>query len=239
MTKGKWKGFTLIELLVVIGVISILMAMLLPALAAAKMEAHKASCKNNLKQIGYGSFNYSDHNDGYVMPAEFDNDYRSWINYMSDELKSEKLFRCPGLNDEECFDPYGANDILDIRHGSYVMNNVQAEKWNGAPISTDPDKSTGWGENSTHPVKLSQVKKAEDKIFIMDFIKCIPTFSSSSDARSIINYLETDHGPYGHGADLRDVGRHHNKMFNSLMGDMHVIDIKESKPDHWVAVGRK
>jgi prepilin-type N-terminal cleavage/methylation domain-containing protein/prepilin-type processing-associated H-X9-DG protein len=79
------RAFTLIELLVVIAIIAVLIALLLPAVQAAREAARRASCLNNLKQVGIALHNYHDaigaFPPGYLSrmdPLTYDNDGPGW-----------------------------------------------------------------------------------------------------------------------------------------------------------------
>lgn len=89
--------FTLIELLVVVAVISILMAMLLPALSSVKASGRRAICLANQRQIGFACSIYSQDNNEWIVPYQaVSGDWTTYWNYLIDkDLPQINIFRCP------------------------------------------------------------------------------------------------------------------------------------------------
>src|SRR4051794_6951288 len=113
---SKRNAMTLIELLVVIAIIGILVAMLLPAIQAARATARSAWCKNNMRQIGLAVTQFCDmHRGRFPDWYHTGTGTTSWIYTLTDYIESVDAIRL-------CPEDFLLLERRYMRSTSYVIN---------------------------------------------------------------------------------------------------------------------
>ncbi|MEQ8847808.1 MAG: DUF1559 domain-containing protein [Botrimarina sp.] len=182
------KGFTLVELLVVIAIIGVLVALLLPAVLAARAAARRTQCANNLRQIGIGVHQYAgvhrgkwpglaghDNDDGHDH-GEASSETESWIDTLAPYLEGVDAIRlCPEHDDlTSGAVRFGADseavdgDTRPVARTSYAMNGYLRERA-PRPKNAPPPVIAAWeAENEGLVDSLYKLQSTKDTIVTIE-----------------------------------------------------------------------
>jgi len=173
-------AFTLVELLVVIAIIGILIALLLPAVQAAREAARRSQCINNLKQIGLGAHAFHDTYQGFPYNGRGNNNQPN-IRTVTGTCCNPWGLGDPSLHPKDQFGSYAWSILPFIEQQAIFRNAVWSA---GVPSYTCPARRASLSQNcpATDPVfaGLSYVTNGRNPWGKTDYtanrfiINCVP-----------------------------------------------------------------
>jgi prepilin-type N-terminal cleavage/methylation domain-containing protein len=136
---GRRIAFTLVELLVVIAIIGILIALLLPAVQAAREAARRSQCINNLKQLGLAIHTYHDVQKWLPFGNQYPVNSKNWRVSVWPYIEQRPLYDQAGFyaGDQGFLAPYGTTQ--------QVLQKLRMPNWN-CPSSPCPFNGTAGSE---------------------------------------------------------------------------------------------
>ncbi|MEM9296100.1 MAG: type II secretion system protein [Planctomycetota bacterium] len=177
---GRPIGFTLIELLVVIAIISLLVAMVLPALSSARRAAKQTLCLNHIRQVAAATSAFAvDHDD--QLPenriAETSGTHRTWRSVLAERayLPAGDVWVCPVTA------PAGASSELGtVDLGSECVGDVESNyafnghiTWKSAPEDDESERDVVSVLRPSHTILIAETQEMFPDIRVTDDILSI------------------------------------------------------------------